>query len=228
LNIVPVARNPRVLALVAATLVALAAAVALLLTQSAPAPADANLSNLFCRGHIGNNTPLTDEVGDTNVKYVFACSGPFTGFQLLSSNEVQGFDTEVFGSDAKTGDVVSGDQFSCTGALPGYGVNCGGFANFLDNKTQEYDSSKRSFDKISGTFTIDGDICAEPRTDVVLFVSTATKKGGAANGEIVQALSGPFELGRPSKSGCKPTALSGKTRVPLPELDSKADDSDIG
>lgn len=222
----PLSRSLRAgVALLLATAVA---AVVVLTSQPTPAPADINLNNLDCHGHISKATPATDEVGDTNISWVIACNGPFTGFQLLSSNEIQGLSTEAFGADAKTGAVVPTDQFSCNGDLPGYGVNCVGFANFTDNKLLTYDPSQRSYDKISGTFTISEDICAEPRTDVILFVSTATKKGGAANGDIVQALSGPFELGRPHRTGCKSTGVAGKTRIPKTGLDTSGDGETVG
>lgn len=203
---------------------ALATAIALLLVlQPAASPADVNLNNLDCQGHIGKGTPATDEVGDANVGYSFACNGPITGFSLLSSKEIGGYETETFGLDPKTGGPYPSDSFSCNGGLPGYGINCNGFAGFTDNAKLEYDPSQKSYVLIKGNFSIDGGLCDEPRPDVVLTVMTATK---AANGNVVQAISGPYGLGRPR--GCPATKFSGKLRVPRPDKPLSGDESNVG
>lgn len=108
---------------------------------------------------------------------------------------------------------------------PGYGVNRVGNAGFLDNSKQAYDPSQKSYVMIPGRFQIDGDFCAEPRVDPLLTVVTATKK---ASGDIVQQISGPFDLGRPIRSKCMPTPSSGKTRIPSTSTDSDASDSEVG
>ena len=61
---------------------------------------------------------------------------------------------------------------------------------------------------LEGVFTIATPLCQEPRLNPVLTVATAT----VAAGKPVQALAGPFDLGRPR--GCKATAMSGKTKIP--------------
>ena len=219
MNIVTSIRG-RWLAVGMAAVAALAAALVLLLAHSAPAPADVNLNNLDCRGHVQKGSPAKDETGSPQVKYVFACNGPITGFQIQPNVEVQGYETEVFGIDAKTQAVVPTDSFSCNGDLPGYGINCVGNAGFLDNKLQTYDPSQKSYVQIPGQFSITGDICAEPRVDPLLTVVTAVKN---SDGTVAQKIAGPFDLGRPSKSGCKASASSGKIRIPSTGPDTSGD-----
>lgn len=195
---------------------------ALVVLKSASAQ---NLNNLDCRGHVTKGAPEKDEVGDTNVRYTFACSGPITGYSLLSSNEIQGFETEVFGTDKTTGAVFPNDSVSCSGDVPTFGINCVGFIGYLDNASQTANGQVKSYVNVSGNFSIDQEICDEPRTDVVLFVATATR----SNASRPQALAGPFSLGRPQKAGCKPTALSGKLRVPKQTtITQNSDETDIG
>lgn len=196
----------------------------LLLSHSTPAPADVNFNNLDCQGHVEKGTPDPDDPTSTQVKYVFACNGPITGYQIQPNLEVQSIETEVFGTD-KAGVPYPSDSFSCNGDLPGYGVNCVGFAGFLDNAKRTYDPSQKSYVTIGGTFSIDGDICAEPRVDPLLTVMTA---GIAANGNPTQAISGPFDLGRPVKTGCKLTKNAAKRRIPDESADTDASDSNVG
>ena len=207
----------------AAAGLALLACVALALALLQPATAQ-NLNNLDCRGSITKGAPAKDEVGDTNVRYKFACSGPITGYSLLSSNEIQGYETEVFGTDKVTGAVYPNDSMSCSGDLPTFGINCVGFVGYLDNAAQTANGQEKSYVNVSGNFSIDTELCAEPRTDVVLFVATATR----ASATRPQSLAGPFSLGRPQKAGCKPTALSGKLRVPKAPVTLSSDDTDVG
>ncbi len=127
---------------------------------------------------------------------VFACSGPITGYQVLPDHQVQSIETEVFATDPKTKDVVPSDSFSCNGDLPGWGVNCNG----------TYGGGLRV---VTGSFEIDGKLCAEPRVDPLLTVTYATAD---AQRKITQFIAGPFDLGRPL--GCKPTNRNGHTRLP--------------
>lgn len=220
-------RSPRTrfmgLALLAAA--ALAAIAVALLSTSPATRADVNLNNLDCHGHLEKGSPATDEVGDTNVGYTLACNGPITGYSLFSVKPIQGYETEVFGLDARSGAVFPNDSFSCTGDVPSYGINCNGFAGFLDNAKLSYDPSQKSYVQIKGNFSIDGSICDEPRADVVATVMTATK---AANGNVVQSISGPFPVGRPTKTGCKYTKNAAKPIMPRDGADSSGDDSDVG
>jgi hypothetical protein len=182
-------------AILAAT-VAVTLAAVLVLTQTTPAPADQNPNNVDCRGHVEKGEPSPDDPTSTQIKYVFACSGPLTGYQVQPNLEVTGFETEVFGLDRTTKAVVPTDAFSCGGDLPGYGVNCVG-------------TYGGSYDIVGGTFSIDSKYCAEPRVDPLLTVSYAYLN---AAGKVTQALAGPFDLGRPQH--CKATKYSGKWRIP--------------
>ncbi len=202
----------------------LCVALVVLLTQSSSAPADVQLNNLDCRGHVEKAPDTEDDPGATQVKYVFACNGPITGYQIQPNLEVQSMETEIFGLD-KTGAPYPSDSFSCSGDLPGYGINCVGFAGFLDNAKRTYDPSQKSYVTIGGTFSIDEDICAEPRVDPLLTVVTA---GINAKGEPTQAISGPYDLGRPVKTGCKLTKNAATRRIPDEGVDTDASLSDVG
>ena len=68
-------------------------------------------------------------------------------------------------------------------------------------------STKDGYETITGQFAIDTKLCAEPRVDPLLTVTYAYLEKGV----VTQAISGPFDLGRPL--GCKPDAFSGGTRL---------------
>lgn len=224
LNIVKSLRG-RPAALVLMALGALGAAAILLLSNSTPSSADVNLNNLDCRGSVSKGEPSPDDPDATQVKYRFACNGPITGYSLQTNVEVQGLETETFGTDPKTGAVYNDDSFSCNGNLPGYGVNCVGKAGWLDFNKGTYDPSQKSYVVITGQFEIEGDICAEPRIDPILTVMTAGKD---SKGVVTQAISGPFDLGRPAKAGCKATKFSGKTRIPKQQAEEDPSNSEVG
>lgn len=177
-------------------LVAIAASLVLLARSGDPAVADNNPNSYDCRGHIGKGAPTPDDPTATQVKYVFACSGPITGYQVQPDHAVQSLETEVFATDATTKQVVPTDAFSCSGDLPGYGVNCIG-------------TYQGNYENVEGTFSINEKLCAEPRVDPLLTVVYATTN---AAGKVVQAISGPYDLGRPR--GCPKSARGGKTRIP--------------
>lgn len=223
MNIVKSLRG-RSVAAALGTLAALAAAAIVLLAHSASAPADVNFNNLDCRGHIEKAPDSPDDPGATQVLYSIACNGPITGYAIQTNNEVESIETEVFGVD-KNGAPYPSDSFSCNGDLPGYGINCVGFAGFLDNTKLTFDTTQKSYVTMKGHFSINTDICAEPRLDPLLTVVTAGKN---AAGTVTQAISGPFDLGRPRHSGCTPTKFSGKTRIPNQGANTDAANTDIG
>jgi hypothetical protein len=64
-------------------------------------------------------------------------------------------------------------------------------------------------------FSIDPKLCDEPRVDPLLTVVYATKN---AAGSVVQAIAGPFDLGRPR--GCPKSADNGKWRIPQEKEES--------
>jgi len=181
---------------IALAVLAIAAAAALLLNHSAvPATADQNPNNTLCKGHITKGKPDPDDPDSGVVQYTFACSQAITGYQLQPSKQATGYETEVFGSNFTSKQVDAADAFSCAGDIPGFGVNCTG-------------TYKGGWDTVTSTFTIDGDVCAEPRVDPLLTVTFASVNGS----KVQQYIAGPFDLGRPR--GCPKSALSGKTRIP--------------
>jgi hypothetical protein len=188
-------RRKALIAALAALLVA-GASLLLLLNGAKPATADQNPNNTDCRGHVEKGEPSPDDPTATQVKYVFACSGPITGYQIQPQVPGQSIDTEVFALDAATKQVVPTDSFSCQGIIPSYGINCVGVYG-------------GKYEVVSGQFSIDPKLCAEPRVDPLLTVMYASK---SATGAVTQAIAGPFDLGRPQ--GCPKSAGNGKWRIP--------------
>jgi hypothetical protein len=163
--------------------------------QSADSPGD-NPNNMTCVGHTAKGPVDKDDPTSGVVSYTLGCSGKITGYILFPTRAVTGYETEVFGVDYAQKQIVASDLFSCGGDIPGFGLNCIG-------------STSWPWRLISSTFTINGDVCAEPRPDVVAF---ATFYGPNAAGVNAQALAGPFDLGRPR--GCGKSASGGKTLIP--------------
>jgi hypothetical protein len=187
-------RAPRVLHRLVLAVVALAIVGALLLVIAARARADSNPNNLDCRGHIEAGDPAPGD-DDQQVKYVFACSGPITGYQLQPQIGDTGFDPAASVFDLQ-GNAVTTDSFSCQGDFPGWGINCVG-------------AYSGHYGKVVSQFAISTKLCAEPRVDPLLTVVYAT---ASSAGVITQAISGPYDLGRPH--GCPKSAQGGKTRIP--------------
>jgi hypothetical protein len=173
----------------------LLAAVLALAVWAPLAGASANPNNYDCGGHIEAGKPQPGD-DSTQVQYVFACGGPITGYQIQPQIGDSGFSTDVSVFDVKGAPIVT-DSFTCNGDFPGYGFNCVG----------KYTGDQ--YGKITGTFSIDGKLCDEPRVDPLLTVVYASAD---AKGVVTQALSGPYDLGRPR--GCPKSALGGKTRIP--------------
>ena len=193
------------------SLVVLAAAIAaaVLLNHSAPTSvADQNPNNTLCKGHVSKGKPDPDDPDSGVVEYTFACSQPITGYSVLPDKPATAFETEVFGTDPATKDVLATDAFSCNGEQPGFGINC----------TSTTSSNAGNWHPITSTFTIDGDVCAEPRVDPLLVVTFAT----IASGKPQQYIAGPFDLGRPR--GCPKSARGGKTRIPTDTDESTTGD----
>jgi hypothetical protein len=159
------------------------------------AGASANPNNYDCGGHIEAGKPQPGD-DDAQVQYVFACGGPITGFQIQPQIGDTGFSTDVSVFDLRNTPVTT-DSFTCNGDFPGWGINCVG----------KYTGDQ--YAKITGTFSIGTALCAEPRVDPLLTVVYA---GADSKGVVTQAISGPYDLGRPR--GCPASALGGKTRIP--------------
>jgi hypothetical protein len=195
LNIaVPSLRRKALLAALAALLLG---GLSVLLFAGDPPSARAGLNpnQTICKGHTLKGDPDKDDPTLVTVRYSFACSNPITGYQIQTDHAVQSMETEVFGLDAAK-QVVPTDSFSCSGDLPGYGVNCVG-------------TYGGNWDTVSGQFAIDEKLCAEPRVDPLLTVMYASVDD---KGKLTQAIAGPFDLGRPR--GCPKSARNGKWRIP--------------
>jgi hypothetical protein len=201
---VAVSRLRSRLGIALAVLAAAIAAAALLNHSAPPSVADQNPNNTLCKGHIDKGEADADDPDSGVVAYTFACSQAISGYSIMPDKAATGFETEVFGSDPKTGDVLATDAFSCNGEQPGFGVNCTG-------------ANVGNWHNVKSTFTIDGDVCAEPRVDAVLLVTYAS----VSSGKATQYIAGPFELGRPR--GCPKSARGGKTRIPLDTTESTTD-----
>lgn len=174
-------------------LIALVGSTAVLLAAPAIGRAEeANPNNYTCAGGIAAGTP---EVGseEQQVAYSFHCNGPITGYQLQSQIPITGVQASPLVSNIPTGKPLT-DTFSCSGELPGYADNCVGGTKFW-------------YETIAGQFSIGAKICAEPRVDPLLTVTYAYLEKGV----VTQAISGPFDLGRPT--GCSPTTSSGFDRL---------------
>ncbi|HEY0516072.1 MAG TPA: hypothetical protein VGD00_03030 [Solirubrobacteraceae bacterium] len=177
-------------------LAAIVGSLALLL--AAPAlgqAAESNPNNYNCLGKLAAGTP-EEGSEDQQVAYSFYCNGPITGYQLQSQVPVSGAPGSPVVSAFENGKAGAQlkETFSCGGEFPGYAVNCVGAA-------------KNGYEQVAGQFAIEKKLCVEPRVDALLTVTYAYLEKGV----ITQAISGPFELGRPQ--GCRPDAFSGGTRL---------------
>lgn len=153
---------------------------------------ETNPNNYSCFGSLAGGTP---EAGseEQQVAYAFHCSGPITGYQLQSQIPVTGVQAAPLISNIPSGKPVN-DTFSCSSEVPGYADNCVG-------------ATVSQYETIAGQFAIATKLCVEPRVDALLTVTYAYLEKGV----VTQAISGPFDLGRPA--GCPPDALSGWTRL---------------
>jgi hypothetical protein len=174
-------------------LAAIVGAVALLFATPALSHAEeSNPNNYNCLGGIAAGTP---EEGSTEqqVKYSFYCNGPITGYQIQAQIPVTGIQSPPLTSAIPAGTALS-DTFSCSGEVPGFALNCVG-------------STKGGYETIAGQFAIGTKLCTEPRVDPLLTVTYAYLEKGV----VTQAISGPYDLGRPK--GCRADGFSGGTRL---------------
>jgi hypothetical protein len=174
-------------------LAALLGALAVLLAVPAASGAsESNPNQYSCLGQVKGGQP---EPGNEEqaVQYSFYCNGPITGYQLESQIPITGIGGSLLVANTQTGAPLT-DTFQCSGEVPGWALNCVGAA-------------KAGYETITSQFSIGTKLCAEPREDPLLTVTYAYLEKGA----VVQAISGPFDLGRPK--GCKPDAQSGGDRL---------------
>jgi hypothetical protein len=175
-----------------AWLASIVGAASLLLGAPALSQAEeSNPNNYSCLGSLsaGKPEPGSEE---QQVAYQFYCDGPISGYQLQSQVPVTGISSPP--SVTNVAKTTLSDTFSCSGEIPGWAVNCVGAA-------------KAGYETISGQFAIGTKLCKEPRVDTLLTVTYAYIEKGV----VTQAISGPFDLGRPTS--CKPDSASGGTRL---------------
>ena len=122
---------------------------------------------------------------DNEVLYKFACSSDIAGYSIITLNkQVDSFDTEPVVL-TPAGDAVPGEDFGCSGEIPGMGIGCGGKAG--------------AWHQVNGAIHLSSDPCASPRPR--LAVAVADSKGRTA---------GPYRIvtsrsaGR--LTGCPPKA----------------------
>jgi hypothetical protein len=141
------------------------------------AGAEGSPNSYNCLGHISAGSA---EMGseEQQVRYTFYCNGPITGYQLETNVPQTGFGASPLVTNTQGQPL--GDTFSCGGELPGWADNCVG-------------SAKLGWETVTGQFSIGTKLCAEPRVDPVLTVTDIYLEKGVPT----QAISGPFDLGRP-------------------------------
>jgi hypothetical protein len=190
-------------------LAAIVGFVALLLAIPATGHAEeSNPNNYNCLGKIAAGEP---EAGneEQQVRYTFYCTGPITGYQLQAQIPLTGLAGQPTVTSNATGGPLN-DTFSCSGEVPGYALNCVGGPPGGTPATPPAGTTggtKEGYDTVTGQFSIGTKLCAEPRVDPLLTVTYDTLEKGV----ITQAISGPFDLGRPD--GCPPDAESGWDRL---------------
>jgi hypothetical protein len=170
----------------------------LLATPAISHAEEPNPNNYNCIGKIAAGQP---EAGneEQQVQYSFYCNGPITGYQLQAQIPVTGVEGNPIVTSNATSKSLT-DTFSCSGEFPGFAANCVGLA-------------KQGYETITGQISIGTKLCKEPRVDPLLTVTYAYLEKGV----VTQAISGPFDLGRPA--GCPADAYSGFSRFnPKPEV----------
>ena len=183
------------LALGAALLALLAGGLAL------PHAAQANTNNTDCKGSVTVGKKSTDFTNPLD--YRIACSNYITSYSLiLPGREIDSIETEVFGADATTGEVVPTDAFSCNGDLPGFGINCVG----------KYGGK---YNVLSGKVDVSGNRCAGANAYLVVSYATYNTQADGVTPALSGGLpvvttstAGPFDLG-PVK-GCKTAVRSAR------------------
>ncbi len=178
----------------AATAPASTTAPAATTTPAAAAPTGSNPNDYECQGQLAAGKYEGEGKPEgTPIQYLFKCDGQITGYQVQTQVPITGIEGQPAVTNYQNQSL--NEAFSCSGAFPGYAVNCVGA------------TTKEAYERITGQFEIGWKLCTEPRVDALLTVTYAYLEKGV----ITQAIAGPFDLGRPE--GCPTTALSGKDRL---------------
>jgi hypothetical protein len=155
--------------------------------------AASNPNDYECAGQLAAGKAEGEGAEGTPVQYKFKCDGQITGYQVQTQVPITGIEGQPQVTNYL--EAPLSEAFSCSGAFPGYALNCVGA------------TTKEAFERITGQFEIGWKLCTEPRVDALLTVTYAYLEKGV----ITQAIAGPFDLGRPV--GCPTTKTSGKTRL---------------
>lgn len=183
-------------ALMGAIALSLAAPALSVAAETAPAPAaptSSNPNDYECQGQVAAGKAEGEGSEGTPVQYKFKCDGQITGYQVQTQVPITGIEGQPQVTNYL--EAPLSEAFSCSGAFPGYAVNCVGA------------TTKEAYERITGQFEIGWKLCTEPRVDALLTVTYAYLEKSV----ITQAIAGPFDLGRPV--GCPITRATGKTRL---------------
>jgi hypothetical protein len=163
---------------------ALAASAALTLAVLPPAFAADGSFQPNCLG----SAKLGESRADNEVHYKFACSSDIAGYSIITLNkQVDAFDTEPVVL-TPAGDAVPGEDFGCSGEIPGVGIGCGGKA--------------KAWNQVNGSVNLTSNPCASPRPR--LAVSVADAKGRTAGPyRLVSSRTGGRLSGCPAKPARK-------------------------
>ena len=175
-------------------LLALALATAAAAATIAPTFASAQSSGPFTPECLGS-AKLGESREDSEVAYRIACSAKISGYAVVAlDRRIDSFDTEpVVLNDAD--EPVSGEAFTCSGLLPGFGISCTGLAGV--------------WNRANGVINLTTDPCKGPRPRFGLVVSN--EKGSTSGPyRIMSAKAGP--AGRPL-TGCPATTSRTKRRA---------------
>jgi hypothetical protein len=136
---------------------------------------------------------LGESRADNETIYKFACDTTVAGYSVITLNkQIDAFDTEPVVL-TPAGEAVPGEDFGCSGEIPGVGIGCGGKAS--------------SWNQVQGSVSLTSDPCASPRPR--LAVTVADAKGRTA---------GPYRLvssrngGRLSGCPAKPAVRKHRAR----------------
>ena len=128
---------------------------------------------------------LGESRADGDVAYKFACSSAIAGYSVITLNKtIDAFDTEPVVL-TPAGDAVPGEDWGCSGEIPGIGIGCGGKAS--------------AWNQTNGAIQLSSDPCASPRPR--LAVTIADAKGRTAGPyRIVTSRTGGRLTGCPAKA----------------------------
>jgi hypothetical protein len=161
--------------------VLIAAGLGLTAALGLPASASATAQN-YCKGKATKGATA-------GASYEFWCAEPITGYSLISSKELSGY--EVSNQVFDHGTVISDESLACEGDIPGQGVNCNG-------------TYRGQAHVVQGALTTTDGACQGEPLRLQLVVTWAqpdyTKK------TVAETVSGPFNFG--AIGGCPPRAKS--------------------